>query len=248
MSKPKVAFFSFSSCEGCQLMFLNLEDELLDLLGKVEIVKFREAMKEVLSQDYDLAFIEGSITTHADIEEIKHIREHTKILIAFGACATIGGINAIKNFQPLDDVRKYVYGDKWQTYDTVPTMAVNQVVKVDYYLHGCPVSKKEILSVVTALLQGKEPLIPDYPVCVECKLAENVCVYDKGMVCMGPVTRAGCGALCPSYGNKCIGCRGLISDPNTNAQKDLLAEKGLTVDDILKEFRMFDGLSEVSKK
>jgi sulfhydrogenase subunit delta len=248
MAKPKVAFFSFSSCEGCQLMFLNLEDELLDLLGKVEIVKFREAMKEVLSDDYDLAFIEGSITTHADIEEIKHIREHTKILIAFGACATIGGINAIKNFQPLEKVRKYVYGDKWETYDTVPTMAVKDVVKVDYSIHGCPVSKKEILNVVTSLLQGKEPLIPDYPVCVECRLAENVCVYDKGLVCMGPVTRAGCGALCPSYGNKCIGCRGLISDPNTNAQNDLLADKGLTVEEIMKEFRMFDGLSEVSKK
>ena len=248
MSMPKVAFFSFSSCEGCQLMFLNLEDELLDLLGKVQIVKFREAMKEVLSDDYDLAFIEGSITTHADMEEIKHIREHTKILIAFGACATIGGINAIKNFQPLEKVRKYVYGDKWETYDTVPTMAVKDVVKVDYNIHGCPVSKKEILNVVTSLLQGKEPLIPDYPVCVECRLAENVCVYDKGMACMGPVTRAGCGAICPTYGNKCIGCRGLISDPNTNAQNDLLAERGLTVEDIMKEFRMFDGLSEVSKK
>ena len=125
--------------------FLNLEDELLDLLGKVEIVNFREAMKEVRSEDYDIAFIEGSITTHADIEEVKKIREHTKILIAFGACATIGGINAIKNFQPLEKVRKYVYGDKWEAYDTVPTMAVKDVVKVDYSIHGCPVSKKEIL-------------------------------------------------------------------------------------------------------
>jgi sulfhydrogenase subunit delta len=100
---------------------------------------------------------------------------------------------------------------------------------------------------VTAVALGKPPRIPDYPVCVECKLAENVCVYDKGMVCLGPVTRAGCGAICPTYGNKCIGCRGLISDPNLNAEKDLLAERGLTVEDVLKEFRMFDGLTEVSK-
>ena len=245
--KPKVAFFSFTGCEGCQLMFLNLEDELLDLLGLVEIVKFREAMKEDLSDEYDIAFVEGSITTHAGIERVKDIRKHTKILIAFGACATIGGINAIKNNQPLEDVRKYVYGDDWEKIDTVPTMAVDQVVDVDYYIHGCPVSKKEMLEVITSLAMGKEPRIPDYPVCVECKLAENVCVYDKGLVCLGPVTRAGCGALCPSYGNKCIGCRGLISDPNTNAQKDLLAERGLTVEDILKEFTMFDSLSEVSK-
>ncbi len=245
--KPKVAFFSFTSCEGCQLMFLNLEDELLNLLGAVEIVKFREAMKEVTSDEYDVAFIEGSITTHSDIERIKSIREKTKILVAFGACATIGGINAIKNFQPLEDVRKYVYGERWDFYDTVPTMQVDQVVKVDAAIHGCPVSKKEMLEVITSLLLGKTPNIPDYPVCVECKLAENVCVFDKGMMCLGPVTRAGCGALCPSYGNKCIGCRGLITDPNTNAQKDLLEEKGLSVAEVLKEFRMFDGLSEVSK-
>ena len=245
--KPKIAFFSLASCEGCQLMVLNLEDELLDILGAVDIVNFREAMKEVTSDTYDVAFVEGSVTTHAAIEEVKEIRERSKVLIAFGACAVNGGVNAIKNFQPLEEVRKYVYGDKWQHYDTIPTMAVEQVVKVDYRIYGCPVSKKEILHVVTSLLMGKTPQIPDYPVCVECKLAENECVFDKGLVCMGPVTRAGCGALCPTFGNKCIGCRGLITDPNANAQKDLLAEKGLTVEDVMKEFRMFDGLSEVSK-
>ncbi len=118
--------------------------------------------------------------------------------MAFGACATTGGVNALKNFQPLEKVRKYVYGGKWETYDTVPTMSVDKVVKVDYYIHGCPVSKSEILHVVTSLLVGKEPQIPDYPVCVECKLAENPCVFDKGLYCMGPVTRAGCNALCPT--------------------------------------------------
>ena len=245
--KPKVAFFSFTSCEGCQLMFLNLEDEILDLLTLVDIVKFREAMKEELADEYTIAFVEGSITTASEIERIKAVREKTAILIAFGACAAIGGVNAIKNFQPLDDVRKYVYGDDWEKIDTVPTMSVDQVVDVDVYIRGCPVSKAEMLEVITAVALGKTPRIPDNPVCVECKLAENVCVYDKGMVCLGPVTRAGCGAICPTYGNKCIGCRGLISDPNVNAEKDLLAERGLTVEDCLKEFRMFDGLSEVSK-
>ena len=245
--KPKVAFFSFTSCEGCQLMFLNLEDELLDLLGAVEIVNFREAMKEVTSDEYDVCFIEGSVTTHSDAEEVKKLRERSRIVISFGACACIGGINAIKNFQPLEDVRKYVYDGKWQTYDTIPTMKLEEVIKVDAYIHGCPPDRKEILEVVTSLLLGKKPNIPDYPVCVECKLAENVCVYDKGLMCLGPVTRAGCNAICPTFGNKCLGCRGLVSDPNNNAQKDLLAERGLTVDDVLKEFRMFDGLSEASK-
>jgi coenzyme F420-reducing hydrogenase gamma subunit len=228
-------------------MFLNLEDEILDLLGLVEIVKFREAMTEVLADEYDIAFVEGSITTHSDIERVKGIREKSKILVAFGACAVLGGINAIKNHQPLEDVRKYVYGNDWEKIDTVPTMSVDQVVEVDYSIYGCPPSKGEMLEVITSLALGKEPRIPDYPVCVECKLAENVCVYDKGQVCLGPVTRAGCNAICPTFGNKCIGCRGLISDPNVNAAKDLLAEKGLTVDDVLKEFQMFDGLSEVSK-
>jgi len=245
--KPKVAFFSFTSCEGCQLMFLNLEDQILDLLGAVEIVNFREAMKEVLSDEYDVAFIEGSVTRDSDAEEVKELRKRSKIVIAFGACAVIGGVNAIKNFQPLDDVRKYVYGDKWQTYETAVTRSLEDVIKCDGRIYGCPPDRKEILEVVTSLLTGKKPNIPDYPVCVECRLAENVCVFDKGLVCPGPVTRAGCGAICPSFGNKCIGCRGLVSDPNTNAEKDLLAERGLTVEDILKEFRMFDGLSEVSK-
>jgi coenzyme F420-reducing hydrogenase gamma subunit len=245
--KPKVAFFSFSSCEGCQLMFLNLEDELLDLLGGVDIVNFREAMKEVLSDEYDVSFIEGSITRTEDLEEVKRLRDRSKIVVAFGACATIGGVNAIKNFQPLDDVRKYVYGDKWQKYDTIPTMALEQAIKVDAKIFGCPPAKKEILEVTTALLLGKKPQIPDYPVCVECKLAENVCVFEKGMVCVGPVTRAGCGAVCPTFGGQCIGCRGLVTDPNNNAEKNLLAERGLTVDDVLKEYRMFDGLSEASK-
>jgi len=245
--KPKAAFFSFSSCEGCQLMFLNLEDELLNLLGAVDIVNFREAMKEVLSDEYDVSFIEGSITRTEDLEEVKRLRERSKIVVAFGACATIGGVNAIKNFQPLDDVRKYVYGDKWQKYETIPTMALEKAIKVDAKIFGCPPSKKEILEVVTALLLGKKPQIPDYPVCVECKLAENVCVFEKGMVCVGPVTRAGCGAICPSFGGQCIGCRGLVTDPNNNAEKNLLAERGLTVDDVLKEYRMFDGLEEASK-
>ncbi len=245
MAKPRLAFFSFASCEGCQLQFLNLEDELLDIVPHVEIVEFREAIDD-RSDDYDVAFVEGSITRPADEEKVKHIRERAKVLVAFGACATTGGVNRVKNFQNLDDVRKYVYGDKWNipALETYPTRSVGEVVKVDYSLHGCPASKKEILEVTKALLQGREPRIPRYPVCVDCKLRENVCLFQKGQFCLGPITRAGCDMPCPTVGARCIGCRGLVDDPNRDAAMDVLAEAGLTVDDILREFRLFQGYAE----
>ena len=245
MAKPRLAFFSFASCEGCQLQFLNLEDELLDIVPHVEIVEFREAIDD-RSDDYDIAFVEGSITRPVDEQKVKHIRERARVLIAFGACATTGGVNRVKNFQDLEDVRKYVYGDKWDipALETYPTKSVGEIVKVDYSLHGCPASKKEILEVTKALLQGREPRIPKYPVCVDCKLRENVCLFQKGQFCLGPITRAGCDMPCPTVGARCIGCRGLVDDPNRDAAMDVLAEAGLTVDDILREFRLFQGYAE----
>ena len=248
MAKPRLAFFSFASCEGCQLQFLNLEDEILDIVPHVDIVEFREAIDD-RSDEYDVAFVEGSITRPADEEKVKHIREQASVLIAFGACATTGGVNRVKNFQPLEDVRKYVYGDKWQnpSLDTYATKSVGEVVKVDYNLHGCPASKKEILELCTALLQGRRPRFPNYPVCVDCKLAENVCLFQKGQFCLGPITRAGCDKPCPSVGARCIGCRGLIDNPNENAAWDVLNEAGLTPDDILREFRLFQGYAEEAK-
>lgn len=244
--KPRLAFFSFACCEGCQLQVLNCEDEILDLLVAVDIVNFREAMTEK-SEDYDIAFVEGSITRESEVQRLKEIRQRAKVLVALGACSCTGGVNMLKNFAPLDQVRKCVYGDKAEWFDTIPTMPADKIVKVDQYVRGCPISKKEFLEVAKSLLQGSKPNIPTYPVCVQCKLAENVCVFDKGLVCMGPITRAGCDPSCPSFGNRCMGCRGLIDNPNTNAEKDVLKERGLTVDDILREFRLFAGYSEVAK-
>jgi len=244
--KPRLAFFSLTCCEGCQLMVLNLEDEILDIVKAVDIVNFREAIDD-RGQDYDIAFIEGSVTTNKEIEEVKHIRSKAKVLVALGACAATGGLNCLKNFHDLEEVRQTVYGEKAGWFDTIPTRPVEAVVPVDYYVRGCPISKKEFLEVTKSLLLGKKPNIPDYPVCVECKMAENVCVFDKGMVCLGPVSRAGCGAWCPSAGNKCEGCRGLIDKPNVNAHKGVLAERGLTVEQILNEFRLWDGYYEVAK-
>jgi sulfhydrogenase subunit delta len=244
--KPKIAFFDFACCEGCQLQVVNLEVEMVDLLGAVDIVQFREAMTEK-SEDYAIAFVEGSITRQKDIPRLKRIREQASILVALGACATIGGVNCLKNFQPLDEVRNYVYGDKAGWYETFAARPVDAVVPVDYYIHGCPIHKEEFLKVVKSLLLGKKPEIPAYPVCVECKRAGNICVFELGLTCLGPVTRAGCGAWCPTYRDNCVGCRGLVPDPNTNAEKEVLKKYGLTVDQAIGQFRMFLGYSEVAK-
>ena len=178
MSKPKIAVFSFACCEGCGLQILNCEDELLDLLGAVELVRWREAMSET-AEEFDIAFCEGTVVQEKEKERLQWIRDHSKVLVALGACAATGGLNMIRNFQPLSDVKKYVYGDavpeldaKGFPWDVTPTaLPLDQVVTVDYYIRGCPIRLEEFLSVTLALLQGREPSIPDYPVCVECKLA-----------------------------------------------------------------------------
>lgn len=238
--KPKVAFFDFACCEGCQLQVVNLEEDLLGLVNLVDVVEFREAITGK-APAYDVAFIEGSITRTEDEERLKDIRNRSKLLVAFGSCATSGGINKLKNLRPLDTVRKDVYGDDWQQphLNTNPTKAVDEVVKVDYYIPGCPINKNEFLSVVKALVAGTEPVIPDYPVCVECKLKENECLFNQGKICLGPVTRAGCEAACPSNGEPCAGCRGPVSNPNKNAMHDVLKEHDLTVEDIQRKMTIF---------
>lgn len=236
--KPKVAFFDFTSCEGCQLTVIDSLQTHPELLDAVEIVQFREAMTEK-SDDYAVAFIEGSITRASDEARLKRIREQAAVLVALGACAHLGGINAIRNAQPLDDVRRYVYGDKAEWYETYPARPVSAVVPVDAFIPGCPIDRNEFLEVVKALLLGKKPAIPDYPLCVECKLKENVCLFHKGGFCLGPVTRAGCGAICPTYGDGCEGCRGLIPEPNSNAMNDVLSKYGLTVEAMLARWTMF---------
>ena len=238
--RPQVAFFSFASCEGCQLVVLECEDELLDLVGAVDIIRFREAMDPVGDQShYDIAFIEGSMTREEDVAKLKQIRERTDILIALGACAWPGGVNALKNLQPLDAVRRSVYGDKADVFDTMPTAPIDAYVKTDYFLRGCPIDRTEFLECVKALLLGKPPVFKDYPMCVECKLRENACLFHKGYWCLGPVVRAGCGAICPSHGDACEGCRGPIDHPNRNAHVEVLREFGLTADDIMKRFQLF---------
>ncbi len=244
--KPRVAFFDFASCEGDQLQVINLEEQLLELLEQIEVVSFREA-SSAHSDEYDIAFVEGSITRESDEERLRQIRKNAKVLVAIGACATIGGINAIKNFHDLEEVKKYVYGKDAGQIETYPTRPVDAVVKVDAYVHGCPIDRQEFLQVVKALLMGKKPDLPNYPVCVECKAAENVCVFEKGQFCIGPVTRAGCNAICVTEGSICWGCRGFVDDPNTEAHREVLEKFGLELNDVVNKFRLYTACSEVAK-
>jgi sulfhydrogenase subunit delta len=241
--RPKVALFDFASCEGCQLTVVDLLQTHPELLNAVEIVNFREASSE-RREDYQIAFVEGSITRPQDEERLRGIREQADVLVALGACAHTACVNALKNLQPLGDVRRYVYGDRAGWYDTYAARPLSAVVEVDAVIPGCPIDREEFAEAVKALLVGRRPPIPDYPVCVECKLKGNVCVFHVGKNCLGPVTRAGCDAICPTYGDGCEGCRGLISHPNESAMKDVLEEAGLTVDQIMARLTMFNAYSE----
>ena len=239
MGKPKVAFFDFACCEGCQLTVIDALQTHVDLLDAVEIVNFREATSRQ-EHDYQIAFIEGSITREQDEERLYRIREQADLLVALGTCAHLGGVNALKNLHPLEDARRWVYGDKADWYPTYPARPISAVVEVDAIIPGCPIDREEFIRVVKAVLVGKKPPIPDYPVCVECKKKGNVCVYELGRPCLGPVIRAGCGAICPTYGAGCEGCRGLIPHPNEDAMKEVLDEFGLTLDEVMGRFTMFN--------
>jgi coenzyme F420-reducing hydrogenase gamma subunit len=236
--KPKIAFFDFTCCEGCQLTVIDSLQDHPELLEAVEIVQFREAMSEK-GEDYQIAFIEGSCTRESDEERLRKIRAQASLVVALGTCAHLGGINALKSLHPLDDVRHYVYGDKAEWYDTYDARPIDKVIEVDFAIPGCPIDRDEFLDCVKALLLGKKPPIPDYPLCVECKLKENNCLFTQGKVCLGPITRAGCKAICPSYGQPCEACRGYISNPNDESMRDVLAEHGLSSKNITTLYTMF---------
>jgi len=241
-AKPKIAFFFFTGCEGCQLNKLNFEDNILDIIAHVDIVEFREAMDDK-ADHYDVAFIEGSLSTPDCISRIHDIRRRSTVLVSLGACASTGGINAMKNLQPIETVRETVYGDDKYRFPTLPAMPVSAVVKVDHEINGCPMSQPEFLKVFKALVTGQSPIKPDTPVCVECKLKENECLYNRGMVCLGPITKSGCDAICPSFGQFCTGCRGLVSNPNKNAMINIMTDHGISLDDAQKRMLLFNSYS-----
>ncbi len=236
--KPTIAFFDFTSCEGCQLTVIDSLQTYPELLEIVEIVEFREAMSE-RSDAYDVAFIEGSCTRESDEARLIDIRERAGFVIALGSCAHLGGVNAIRNMQDLDTVREYVYGEHKYLFETYEPRAIEKVVKVDGVIPGCPIDGQEFIRVVKGLLQGRILTPPTYPVCMECKLNETVCLYQRGQVCLGPIIMAGCNAVCTSYGNSCIGCRGLIPDANVPAMREVMAEHGVEEYEIESKLSLF---------
>ncbi len=237
--KPKVAIFSLTSCEGCSLAILELEDRLLDILGAVEIVNFREGMTP-RSWDIDLGFVDGAVSTPEDEKELLTIREHCKVLVAIGACACLGGINTLKNPQGKDSYAPYVYGDQAKWFPTTDAKPISAVVDVDYQLPGCPMVKEEFLRFVQCILAGRTFRLPETAVCVECKKNGNLCLYEKGVVCLGPITRAGCEAICPTYGSKCEACRGIVSEDALKAANINLQEQyDVSLEDVLADLRLF---------
>ena len=243
MAKVKCAWFDFTCCEGCQVEMTNFGEPFLQLLDHVEVVEFREVMKEQTTDPIDVAFIEGSFTREADRARLEEIRKRAALVVAYGSCATSGGINALKNHMDTDEYKEYVYGkdSAMPHLDTQKARPISDAIKVDFNIPGCPISRDEFLRVVTQLLHGTTKVyIPSYPVCVECKLRETVCRYDDNDHCLGPVARAGCGAPCPADGIPCEACRGMIDDPNQEAMEKVLKENGQLPEQWAKEkTRMF---------
>ena len=239
--KPKLAVWKFASCDGCQLTLLDLEDELLALSGLVELAEFREATSGAVEGPYDLSLVEGSITTAHDAERIQEVRRASKALVTIGACATAGGVQALRNFADVREFVSAVYASPEYISTLATSTPIAAHVRVDFELHGCPIDKRQLLEVVTAFLHGRKPGIPSTSVCFECKRRGNVCVMvAHGTPCLGPVTHAGCGALCPSYNRGCYGCFGPMETPNTVSLTRQLHVLGMDDRDVDRVFRTFN--------
>ena len=239
--KPTLAVWKFASCDGCQLSLLDCEDELLALAGEVEIAYFVEARRATAKGPYDLSLVEGSVTTAHDAERIREVRRVSKKLVTIGACATAGGIQALKNFSDVDEFVSAVYATPAYISTLETSTPISAHVAVDFELHGCPINKAQLLEVLTAFLHGRRPQISSASVCQECKRRGNVCVMvAHGTPCLGPVTHAGCGALCPAYDRGCYGCFGPMETPNTVSLTKQLRVLGLGDAGVERVFRTFN--------
>jgi coenzyme F420-reducing hydrogenase gamma subunit len=247
--RPKLAVWKFASCDGCQLSLLDCEDELLALAGAVEIATFPEATRAVVKGPYDLSLVEGSITTAHDEQRIHAVRRASKRLVTIGACATAGGIQALRNF---DDVRQYtsfVYPTPAYIETLAKSTPIADHVLVDFELRGCPVNKRQLLEVINAFLHARKPNTPAHSVCQECKERGTVCVMvASGTPCLGPVTQAGCGALCPAYARGCYGCFGPKETPNTAALAAEWVRLGVRNGDIMRAFRGINGYADAFRR
>ncbi|RSO09420.1 oxidoreductase [Streptomyces sp. WAC 06783] len=242
--RPTLAVFKLASCDGCQLTLLDCEDQLLNVAERVEIPHFLEASSAVRPGPYDLALVEGSVTTPQDAQRVREIRAAARFLVTIGACATAGGIQALRNFADVEEFRATVYARP----DYIATLAtstpVSAHVPVDFELRGCPIDRGQLLEVITAFLAGRKPDVPNHSVCFACKRRGTVCVtVAHGTPCLGPVTHAGCGAICPAYGRGCYGCFGPSGSVNLPALIPLLRRDGMSEDDVQRTLRTYNAAS-----
>ncbi len=243
--KPTLAVWKFASCDGCQLTLLDCEDELLAVAEQLEIAYFLEASSATVDGPYDVSLVEGSITTPEDAERIQEVRRQSGALITIGACATAGGIQALRNYGDVAELLSIVYATPsfLSTLDT--STPISDHVPVDFELRGCPIDRRQLLEVIGAFLIGRRPVVPNHSVCIECKQKGNVCVMvAHGTACLGPATHAGCGALCPSYDRGCYGCFGPAETPNVEALSGALLDCGLDADAITRLFHTYNAWSE----
>jgi sulfhydrogenase subunit delta len=249
MAKPKLSVWKFASCDGCQLSLLDCEDELLAVVGEVDVAYFLEASRAVIKGPYDVALVEGSITTAHDVERIQQARKSSKFLVTIGACATAGGIQALRNFKDVKDFINIVYARPEYISTLEQSTPISDHVPVDFELRGCPINKYQLLEAINALLNGRKPNVPPHSVCIECKRRGTVCVMvAHATPCLGPVTHAGCGAICPAYQRGCYGCYGPMDTPNTASLSAWWSKLGVSEDGIVRAFRGFNAYAEAFRK
>ncbi len=247
--KPKLAVWKFASCDGCQLSLLDCEDELLAVAGAVEIANFYEASRAVVKGPYDLSLVEGSITTPHDEERLHAVRRATKFLVTIGACATAGGIQALRNFKDVKEFTSIVYAHPDYIETLNKSTPISDHVFVDFELRGCPINKHQLLEVVSAFLHGRKPNTPAHSVCVECKRRGTVCVMvAQGIPCLGPVTQAGCGAICPAYSRGCYACYGPKETPNMASIAAAWSQMGVSEENLVRALRSFNAYAEPFRK
>jgi coenzyme F420-reducing hydrogenase gamma subunit len=248
-TRPRLAVWKFASCDGCQLSLLDCEDELLAVADQLDIAYFAEASRQMMRGPYDLSLVEGSITTPADAERILRVRRLSRRLVTIGACATAGGIQALRNFADVREFAVAVYPHPEYLKTLATSTSISAHVPVDFELRGCPIDKGQLLEVIKAFLVGRKPSIPGHSVCHECKLRGTVCVMvAQGTPCLGPVTQTGCGAICPAYGRGCYGCFGPAESPNTAAIAREFSSLGMAEREIARGFRTFNAAAEAFRK
>ena len=237
---PSLAVWKFASCDGCQLSLLDCEEDLLPLAGEVDIAYFLEAGRARVEREYDVSIIEGSVTTEHDAERLRDIRARSRRVIAIGACATAGGIQALRNFADVDDFVSIVYASPQYISTLQNSTPASENVLVDFELQGCPPNKHQLLEVISAFVNERRPAIGNHSVCVECKRRGNVCVMvAHGTPCLGPLTHAGCGGLCPTYHRGCYGCFGPMEAPNADSLAAWMKQHGVEDRDIVRMYRTF---------